>query len=166
MRLAIAFICTTIRAVMTISWRACILCFGMIAIWPMASTARAGAIVDLDFTTLTTLPSANGLTFVASPGVLEADVFNISGGLLHMNTIGQSSDVEAYYQLIPGFDSSLDAVLETRLRVLDLSGNFGLVTFLSDQVLAGPVINGRLGPFTGRVQPTPFRTKQHSTISS
>ena len=58
------------------------------------SAARATLVVDLDFSVNSSLPSAQGMSYVGSTA--ESNAFSVSNSLLHLNTKQLPSDVYAY----------------------------------------------------------------------
>ena len=85
-----------------------------------ASNVQAGTVFNFDYATDTNLPSAEGFIYISgyAGNIAESQVFQISSGLLHINTTQFNSDVYAYYQFNPGYDRNLDTVFETKIRVL------------------------------------------------
>lgn len=102
---------------------------GVVAVMALSvgNAARAGLIVDLDFSQgddLSTI-AAQGLTFLASPNVLESQVAQVANGTLIMNTMGIGADVYAGYALAPGYAADRDTELEVVVRTTQTSSNFG-----------------------------------------
>ncbi|MGH3034617.1 MAG: hypothetical protein ACRDON_08675 [Gaiellaceae bacterium] len=86
--------------------------------------------VALDFAAAGVLPSSHGLTYVSDTGTPEASVFSVSGGLLHMNTLGTGA--VAYYQT--SFDPTRAFVLAFRMKVFPGTGSFGVDFDVEDPV--------------------------------
>ncbi len=73
---------------------------------------------NLDFSVNPSLPSAQGLTYAMfPPSAPETQAYQVSGGLLHLNTVQFAGDVHAYYFLAGGYDHNYDAQLTANLRV-------------------------------------------------
>lgn len=89
--------------------------------------------IDLEFEQDGVLPSSQGFTYTASPaGIAENSVFSVSGGLLHLNTLGTGA--AAYYQLPNAYDPSEDFTFEIRMKVFPETGIFGMDFEVSDNV--------------------------------
>ena len=93
-----------------------------------AANAAFGACRQLTFDQDNVLPSAQGFTYVGQAP--EASVFSTSGGLLHLNSIGTRT--YAYYQASGAYDPARDFELKFRMRVLSVTGPFGLDFEVSD----------------------------------
>ncbi|QDT06246.1 hypothetical protein K227x_46550 [Rubripirellula lacrimiformis] len=105
----------------------------------LAAPLNAGVMVETDFTTATNLPSASGLPYISSTGVVETNVFKLENQVLKVNTTGIGRDVFAGYQLNDSFDSSIDVMLEFRARTLSVSGGFGMFIGFSDAFAQGAI---------------------------
>jgi hypothetical protein len=107
----------------------------------LAPVARADTIFNLDFSQNSALPSAQGLTYFGSAGVSETQTFQVTGGLLHMDTVQYDPrDVYAYYQVAPGYDHNLDAELTTKVKVSrhdDVNFDFGVQFGFYDSTSSG-----------------------------
>jgi hypothetical protein len=89
--------------------------------------------INLEFEQDGVLPSSQGFTYTASPAsVAESSVFSVSGGMLHLNTLGTGA--AAYYQLPNAYDPSQDFTLELRMKVFPETGVFGVDFEVSDNV--------------------------------
>ena len=108
----------------------CLATFGLLL---LDCPLQAGFAVDLDFGSSSALPSATGqgLVFQGSAGVGETDVFQVSGGVLKVDTRSFLSDVSGYYELSPGYDTALDSHLQFRAQVTNMTGVTGLVVGFS-----------------------------------
>jgi hypothetical protein len=80
-----------------------------------SSAFPAGVQVELDFSKNASLPSSQGFTYFSDLATAESSVFSVSGGLLHMNTLG--THAVALYALPNGFDASSNLTLEIRAQV-------------------------------------------------
>ncbi|WP_152050482.1 hypothetical protein [Tautonia marina] len=104
---------------------------GLVVVWgglAVGNTARAGLIVNLDFSkgdNLSTI-AAQGLTFLASPNVQESQFAQVVDGKLILNTMGFPSDIYAGYQLAPAYAADRDTTLEVVTRVTNSTSAFGL----------------------------------------
>ena len=95
------------------------------AIIPLACVALSGieAAGPVDIVLdMNSLPSAQGWVFSGDPGAVETDVFSVSGGMLHQNSIGIGTSTTgtqglAAYALLGVVDPALPFVLTTRVRV-------------------------------------------------
>ncbi len=80
-------------------------------------TKTAANEITLDFNSL---PNAQGWVFSGGPASVESNVFSVSGGILHQNSIGigrNSTSGEAYYQFGGIVDPALPFTLTARVRV-------------------------------------------------
>lgn len=110
---------------------AMVLCLAAISQAPQ--TASAGSSFDLDYSTLTVLPSATGQGLYygnSYPFPSEATSFQVDSGALRIWTQPYNIDRSAYYQLDNGYDHLIDAEYLVRARVTDgtssaLSFSFG-----------------------------------------
>jgi hypothetical protein len=99
-------------------------------------TNAFGSNVILEFNEDGVLPSSQGLTYQVGglpnpPAPPETSLFSVSGGRLHMNTIGLGSS--AWYQLSNAYDPAQDFVLEFRMKVLQAdSFGYGIDFEVSD----------------------------------
>ena len=99
-------------------------------------TNAFGSNVILEFNEDGVLPSSQGLTYQVGglpnpPAPSETSLFSVSGGRLHMNTIGLGSS--AWYQLSNAYDPAQDFVLEFRMKVLQAdSFGYGIDFEVSD----------------------------------
>ncbi len=87
----------------------------------LGNTNAFGSNVILEFNQDGILLSSQGLTYYAGgvPNATnppESSIFSVSGGVLHMNTIGLGTS--AWYQLSNAYDPTQDFVLEFRMKVL------------------------------------------------
>jgi concanavalin A-like lectin/glucanase superfamily protein len=88
--------------------------------------------INLEFEQDGVLPSSQGFTYSASPGVSETSVYSVAGGMLHLNTLGTGA--AAFYQLPGAYDPSQDFALEIRMKVYPETGFFGMDFEVSDNV--------------------------------
>jgi hypothetical protein len=85
-----------------------------------AATAPVGGPITLDFNSL---PSAQGWTYqTEDSSVAEADVFSVSNGILHQNTLGKGG-LTARYTLPNVVDAYRPFTLSVRARVLEHEGD-------------------------------------------
>jgi len=93
---------------------------------------------NLDFHTDGVLPSSAGWTYVGNEP--ETTVFSVSNDVLHLDTIGLSSDANAVYELPEGdYKSSDDLFVQFEMKAVELGSgpSFGFA------------VNDRLGPGAG-----------------
>ena len=105
--------------------------------------------VTLTFDDEGVLPSATGFLYQGT--IAEASVFSVSGGKLHLNTIGTGA--VAFYVLPDAYDPARDFELEFEVRALSVTGPFGLDFEVSDDAFDfefGVMENGVYLPPPGR----------------
>ena len=114
--------------------------FFCLSLWPKSNLALSyspssqssnGCTVNLEFNQDGVLPSSQGFTYSATPSATpEGSVFTVSGGLLHLNTVGIPA--AAGYLLPNGYDPNLDFTLEFRMQVFAGTDPFGVDFEVSD----------------------------------
>lgn len=99
----------------------------------LAQASGSNCPVDLEFNQEGILPSTQGLTYISNPSdVLESSIFSVSGGALHLNSLGTGA--AAYYILPSAYDPSQDFILEFRMKVYPGTSVFGIDFNVSDAV--------------------------------
>ncbi len=104
-----------------------------LALVAAAGLARADFVYDLEFNQAAVLPSSQpDLKFFTNnpDGKTEADIYSVSGGLLHQRTVGltQGNSSYSYPNLnVQGgaLSPTKDIAIEARLQILDISGTGG-----------------------------------------
>ena len=108
----------------------------------LSSSSIASVQFELDFTD-GKLPSqtGQGLNFTGSTGLLETDIFSVSGDKLILDTTSSPANAYGGYQISPdGFDSSIDVLLEFRARTLEVAGgSFGMFFGFRDASAYGAI---------------------------
>ena len=97
----------------------------------LSSQSTAGCFA-LEFEQDGVLPSAQGFTYAFAPPATEGTYFQVSGGMLHLNTLG--SNAVAGYFIPDAFDPDLEFTLELRMRVFPGTEPFGVDFEVSDDV--------------------------------
>ncbi|MFL5382544.1 MAG: hypothetical protein ACJ8GN_08550 [Longimicrobiaceae bacterium] len=97
----------------------------------VSAQSTAGC-VALEFDQDGVLPSAQGFTYDFAPPESEGTYFQVSGGMLHMNTLG--SNAVAAYSIPDAFDPDVELTLEFRVRVLPGTEPFGVDFVVSDDI--------------------------------
>ncbi|MDX2039123.1 MAG: hypothetical protein SFX72_20930 [Isosphaeraceae bacterium] len=96
----------------------------LLSIVLLADTARAGNL-SLDFDVDGVLPGATGQGFRYVGTLPESTAFQVTGGVLKIDTISRPGEDFAYYETDGVYDSQFSAELTVRARVTR-SDNFGL----------------------------------------
>lgn len=112
-----------------------------VLIWGFVLTIpdSARANFTLDFSVNGALPSAQGFVYGVAPGQTypENPAFNVSGGLLHLDTVQFAGDKVAYYEQSGTYSHLQDAEMIARVRVTEISTFFGLSFAFYDSVASG-----------------------------
>lgn len=96
------------------------------------SSQSTGGCFALEFDQDGVLPSAQGFTYAFAPPATEGTYFQVSGGMLHLNTLG--SNAVAGYFIPDAFDPDVELTLEFRMQVLPGTEPFGVDFEVSDDV--------------------------------
>lgn len=94
----------------------------------LAAAAASADCIELNFDQDGVLPSAQGFTFNST--LPEASIYSVSGGLLHLDSLGTLQ--YAWYEMPGAYDPSRDFELTVRMKVVSVTGPFGLDFEVSD----------------------------------